>query len=80
MNKNEDILALVEETLQAAYEVKSELEFEMWKIENPNIKTNISKRKVRNRMRLINNIIYTGEKAKESLLAEQGKVLRKRRR
>lgn len=80
MNENEDILALVEETLQAAYEVQQELEFEMWKIENPNIKTNMSKRKVRNRMRLINNIIYTGEKAKESLLAEQGKVMRKRRR
>lgn len=75
----EEILNMVDETLDAAYAVLSELELEMARIEDPNIRTNTSKRKVRNRMRLINNLIYTGEKAKESLLAEKQKVLRKRK-
>lgn len=76
----EEVLNLVDETLTAAYAVLEELELEMARIENPNIRTTTSKRKVRNRMRLINNLIYTGEKAKESLLAEEQKVLRKRKR
>lgn len=76
----EEILNMVNETLTAAYAVLEELELEMSRIENPNIRTTTSKRKVRNRMRLINNLIYTGEKAKESLLAEEQKVLRKRKR
>lgn len=76
----EEILNMVDETLDAAYAVLAELELEMSRIEDPNIRTNTNKRKVRNRMRLINNLIYTGEKAKESLLAEEQKVLRKRKR
>lgn len=52
----------------------------MARIENPNIHTDSSKRKVRAKMRLINNVIYSGEKARESLLADQAKVLRKKKR
>lgn len=77
--QNEEVLKMVDETLEAAYAVLSELELEMARIENPNIKTNSSKRKIRNRMRLINNFIYTGEKAKENLQADKQKVLRKRK-
>ncbi len=80
MEENEEILKMVDETLAAAYEVLAELELEMARIENPNIKTNSSKRRVRNRMRLISNVIYAGERAKESLQADQQKVLRKRKR
>ena len=79
MEQNEEVLKMVDETLEAAYAVLGELELEMARIENPNIKTNSSKRKIRNRMRLINNLIYTGEKAKESLQADKQKVLRKRK-
>ncbi len=79
MEQNEEVLKMVDETLEAAYAVLAELELEMARIENPNIKTNSSKRKIRNRMRLINNLIYTGEKAEESLQADKQKVLRKRR-
>lgn len=77
---NEEVLPLLEEFLKCAYEVYEELEIEMARIENPNIHTNSNKRKVRAKMRLINNVIYSGEKARESLLADQAKVLRKKKR
>lgn len=77
---NEEVLPLLEEFLKCAYEVYEELEIEMARIENPNIYTDSSKRKVRAKMRLINNVIYSGEKARESLLADQAKVLRKKKR
>lgn len=77
---NEEVLPLLEEFLKCAYEVYEELEIEMARIENPNIHTDSSKRKVRAKMRLINNVIYSGEKARESLLADQAKVLGKKKR
>lgn len=79
MNENEEILSVLEKFLEAAYDVQRELEIEMTMVENPKIKTNISKRKVRARMRLINNIIYSGEKVKERLEADKNNVLRRRR-
>ena len=53
MEQNEEVLKMVDETLEAAYAVLGELELEMARIENPNIKTNSSKRKIRKKTKVL---------------------------
>lgn len=72
MDKNE-ALRIVIETLQIAYSLKEELEAELQDIQNPRISTKESKKKVVKRLRLVNNVIYAGEKAKLSLETEIAK-------
>lgn len=70
---NKEALDIVLEALGAAYDLKAELELTLDNIQNPNIPTRISKKKTIRRLRLVNNVIYAGEKARESLEAEIAK-------
>ncbi len=70
---NNEALMIVTEALQAAYDLKAELEAKLQDIQNPHIHTRESKKRTIRRLRLVNNVIYTGEKAKLSLEAEIAK-------
>lgn len=78
MNEDEEIRRLLEEFLRSAGEVLKELEGEMEEIERGRKRVGVSKRKIRERMRMISNAIYTGEKAREGI-EEEEKKLRKGR-
>lgn len=69
MDKNEE-LEIVTEALKRAYDLKIELEILLESIQNPNIHTKEGKKNTVRRLRLVNNVIYTGEKAKLSLETE----------
>ena len=80
MTEEEQLLQLVSEVLSCAEDVRLELERDLADIENPKIHTDASKKQTIKRMRLINSVIFAGEKAKESLEAEKGPQKRLRRK
>lgn len=67
---NNEALETVISTLQIAYDLKEELEIKLENIQNPCIHIKESKKKIARRLRLVNNVIYTGEKARLSLEIE----------
>ncbi len=69
MSKNDE-LEIVIEALQEAYRLKGELEALLENIQNPNVHTRESKKNTERRLRLVNNVIYAGEKARLSLETE----------
>lgn len=68
--EKEETLKIVIEVLQSAYDLKERLEVLLQDIQNPKIHTKVSKKKTIRRLRLVNNVIYAGEKAKQSLEME----------
>lgn len=80
MTENEKILHLLQDFLICAKEVQQELNDELENIENPKTPTRTSKRKIRERMRLINNIIYVGMRIEECLQADEKKLTKRNKR
>ena len=78
MTEEEKLLEALNEVLYWANELSNELQVELQDIENPKIQTNIGKQQVIERMRLVNSVIFTGEKAKESLEVQQRKRTRRK--
>lgn len=70
---NNEALEIVTKSLQIAYDLKMELESKLEDIQNSKIHTRESKKKTIRRLRLVNNVIYAGEKAKQSLETEIAK-------
>lgn len=73
MTENEELLELVKQTLFHAREVRAELEKDLADIENPKIKTNLSKKKTIRRLRLIESLIDAGEIAQANLVRKIAK-------
>lgn len=79
MTDEEKLLELLNKVLFYTEQLSEALKEELEEIENPKISTNASKRSTIERMRLVNSVLFSGEKTKENLEARTKRKTKKMR-